>query len=103
MDLALGDLGLAGLLQSPPAPSHLSSLRNLLCAYADLPPKRLAAFAPYLSMVNSRLFRLPSTEGWRGQLLGSYDFGRTLGTGRTQLKREEIWPQWLFGRLETLF
>jgi len=46
------------------------------CAYADLPPKRLAAFAPYLRMVNSRLFRLPSTEGWRGQLLGSYDFGR---------------------------
>src|SRR5215831_1990216 len=29
MDLALGDLGLAGLLQSPPAPSHLSRLRNL--------------------------------------------------------------------------
>src|SRR5262249_39869903 len=97
MDLALGDLGLAGLLQSPPAPSHLSSLRNLLCAYADLPPKRLAAFAPYLSMVNSRLFRLPSTEGWRGQLLGSYDFGASIrhleyGTqAPEEIQRNGVW------------
>jgi len=73
------------------------------CAYADLPPKRLAASAPYLRMVNRRLLRLPSTEGWRGQLLGSYDFWAHLGYGKdTTQAPEEMWPQWLFGRPETL-
>jgi len=40
-----------------------AKLMSAPCAYADLPPKRLAA---------SQLFRLPSTEGWRGQLLSRH-------------------------------